>query len=115
MNRKGRRAAAKTGARPGSYPMARAKGQQLSHLDTLLANALRHDQAGQLKFASQACRQLLALDSNDVAALNVAGLISLSGGLNQVAFDLLSKAIELNEKIPDLHGGIAEALQRLRG
>ena len=113
MNRKERRAAAKTGARPGSYPMPRAKGQQQSRRDTLLANALRYYQAGQLEVASQACRQLLALDSNDVAALNVAGLVALSGGRNQVAFDLLSKAIELDEKIPDLHGGIAEALHRL--
>ncbi|HXP06575.1 MAG TPA: hypothetical protein VN808_20850, partial [Stellaceae bacterium] len=77
MNRKERRAAAKTGARPGSYPTARPRGQQQSRRDTLLANALRYYQAGQLKAASQACRQLLALDSNDVAALNVAGLIAL--------------------------------------
>jgi len=113
MNRKERRAAVRTGGYPGSYSAARAAGQQQSRRDALLASALRHYQANQLKAASQVCRQLLALDSNDIAALNVAGLIALRGGLDQVAFDHLSKAIQLNETIPDLHGGIAEALLRL--
>jgi protein O-GlcNAc transferase len=113
MNRKERRAAAKTGARPGGHPAVRAMGQHQSRRETLLANALRYYQASQFEAASRVCRQLMALDPNDIAGLNLAGLIALRGGQNQLALDVLGRAVALNDKIADLQSGVAEALQRL--
>jgi len=99
MNRQERRAAAKTGQRPAHAALFRA--------------ALQHHQAGRVREANQVCRQILAADPNDVAALHLTGLIALQVGLNDVALDALGHAVALGPKIPDLRVAVAEALQRV--
>jgi protein O-GlcNAc transferase len=93
----------------------RAIGRVAPQIGTavLLASAARHYQAGQYKQASQACQQILAVDPNNMGALHLAGLLALQAGLNEAAVDILSSAIRLNDRIPDLHSCLAEALQRL--
>jgi len=113
MNRKGRRAAAKTGKRPAGYSLARATGRQQIHGSAQVAIAVRYYQAGQFREASQVCRQILALNPNDIATLHLTGLLALQAGFNEQAINVLAAAIELNDKISDLHSSIAEALQRL--
>jgi len=113
MNRKERRAAAKTGKRLADHPVARATGGQQIRANAQVAIALRYYQAGQFREASQVCRQILAFDPHDITALHLTGLMALQAGFNEQAINVLAAAIKLNDKIPDLHGGIAEALQRL--
>jgi predicted O-linked N-acetylglucosamine transferase (SPINDLY family) len=112
MNRKERRAAAKAGKPPARLSIRRATDRAATHRSSLFANAARCYQAGQFGEANRACRQILALDPDDIAALHLSGLIALQVGRNDVAIDILGRAIELDDKIPDFHSGIAEALQR---
>jgi predicted O-linked N-acetylglucosamine transferase (SPINDLY family) len=94
--------------------MARATddGRQ-ARSSALFAQVMRHYQAGQFGEANQVCRQVLALDPNHLPGLHLSGLTALQLGLNQAAINVLARAIKLNDKIPDLHSGIAEALRRL--
>jgi predicted O-linked N-acetylglucosamine transferase (SPINDLY family) len=88
-------------------------GVRPARRDVLLAEAVRAYQAARFREASAACRQLLALDRRDVAALHLTGLLALQAGRNDTAVEVLTAAIGLSDQIPDLHGAIAEALQRL--
>jgi predicted O-linked N-acetylglucosamine transferase (SPINDLY family) len=103
LNRQQRRAAARTGAPAGA---AKRRG------DALRATAVQHYEAGNFRAASRACQQLLALDTNDLIALHLTGLLALQGGFNEVAVDVLSRAVALNDGVADLHSSLAEALQR---
>lgn len=113
MNRRERRAAAKTGNLPANSPAASHTDARLARNSARFADAVRHYQAGQFREAERLCRQVLAADSDDIATLHLSGLIAVRAGRNEAAVATLGKAIGLNDKIPDLHGGIAEALQRL--
>jgi predicted O-linked N-acetylglucosamine transferase (SPINDLY family) len=115
MNRKERRAAAKTGKPAAGYGMAPATSarQARSNVDALVARAVRSYQTGQLNETQRICRQVLAIDPNNLAGLHLTGLMALQAGRNQVAVDALGKAIKLNENVADLHGSFAEALQRV--
>ena len=110
MNRQQRRAAAKSGR-----PAVRGKSGdvQPTRRDMLLAEAVRAYQAARFREASAACRQLLALDRRDVAALHLTGLLALQAGRNDTAVEVLTAAIRVSDQISDLHGALAEALQRL--
>src|ERR1700689_2775313 len=112
MNRRERRAAASGGNRSANHPAAHAPHAQ-SHLAALLAQAVQHYQARRFREASRLCQQILGLDPENLAALQLDGFAALQFGRNEAAVDTLSKALKLNDKIPDLHSGIAEALQRL--
>jgi|SRR5215472_7077881 len=110
MNRQQRRAAAKTGRVAAGDKTA---GVQLTRRDVLLAEAVRAYQAARFREASAACRQVLALDRRDVAALHLTGLLALQAGRNDTAVEVLTAATRVSDQIPDLHGALAEALQRL--
>lgn len=110
MNRQQRRAAAKSG-RPAVGDQS--GGVQPARRDVLLAEAVRAYQAARFREASAACRQLLALDRGDVAALHLTGLLALQAGRNDTAVEVLTAAIRVSDQISDLHGAVAEALQRL--
>jgi predicted O-linked N-acetylglucosamine transferase (SPINDLY family) len=77
------------------------------------AEAMRQYQAGRLREAERICQQILGIDPNHIGALHVAGIIAVQVGLDQVAVNLLGRAVALNDRLPDLHEGIAFALQRL--
>jgi protein O-GlcNAc transferase len=96
MNRQQRRAVAKAGRGVGA-----------------LAEAVRLYEAGRAGEADRLCRRILASDPDNVVALHVAGLVALQAGRNEAALDMLSRAIQLNGQISDLHVAIAEALHRL--
>jgi protein O-GlcNAc transferase len=112
MNRKERRALAKTG-RPGAGSATASAMGRPANSAALLANATRHYQAGRLQEARRICQQILAGNPDDIAALHLIGLMALQGGANEAARNALTKAIGLNDRVPDLHSALAEALQRL--
>src|SRR5579864_1205103 len=105
MNRQERRAAAKMGRRPG--------GQSAVLPDQRFADALRHYQAGRFKDANDICQQILAGNPRDLSALHLTGLISLQVGLNDVAVNVLTLALAVDDRVPQLHNSLGEALQGL--
>lgn len=74
---------------------------------------MQYYQKGRFGEASKICQQILAVNPNDIPTLHITGLIAFRDGRNETAIDVLGKAIKLNDQIPDLHSGIAEALQLL--
>jgi protein O-GlcNAc transferase len=112
MNRKERRAAVKTGAFPRGNAATTTQARRALN-SALFAAALRHYQAGQYREAGRLSHQILATDPDDLATLHLAGLTAVQSGRNEAAIDILTKAIELNGQISDLHNALAEALQRL--
>ena len=94
--------------------MGRRPGGQAPALpDRRFAEALRHHQAGRFKEANDICQQILAGNSRDLNALHLTGLISLQVGLNDVAVNVLTLALAVDERVPQLHNSLGEALQRL--
>jgi protein O-GlcNAc transferase len=113
VNRQQRRAAARRGKPLANSASARAPGGRQTLSSALFANTMRHYQAGQFREANQICQQILAINPNDIPALHIAGLIAFRAGHYEVAVNVLSKAIKLNDQFPDLHSSIAGALQGL--
>jgi tetratricopeptide (TPR) repeat protein/SAM-dependent methyltransferase len=108
MNRRDRRAAGKHAgsAGPGS-PAAAAE------IAALLARAVRHHQAGELRDAERIYRDILARDPNHIKALNFLGLAVHQLGRNDAALQLIEKAITLDEQVPESHYNVALVLQAL--
>src|SRR5262245_30540963 len=101
MNRKDRRAA---GQRPGS---------PVSDASALFALAVRHHQAGQLFEAESLYRQVLAADRSHFGSLHHLGIIALQRGQAQAALDVISRAIAIDDRVPDCRYNMAFALQAL--
>jgi tetratricopeptide (TPR) repeat protein/SAM-dependent methyltransferase len=96
MNRSERRAARKPG------------GAQ-EHL----AAAVRCHRAGAFTEAEGHYRRALAIDPNHVGALHNLGILAIQTGRNDMAVDVLGKAIRLNRRSPDAHYNLALALEAL--
>ena len=111
MNRKERRAAQKRGrgTRPYSSPVEPAKpAGATAHLFAL---ALRHYQTGQTAEAEGICRNILAMDANHIDTLHLLGVMAQRSGRNDVAINLIGKAIALNDQIPRCHNNIGLAFR----
>ncbi len=111
MKRKQRPAAAKPATRAAA-PVGAATGPSAGIADQL-ALALRHHQAGQLAEAESRYRKILAIDRNHVDSLHLLGVIAHQGGRNELALDLIGKAIGLNDRIPAFHNNIGLACDAL--
>jgi tetratricopeptide (TPR) repeat protein/SAM-dependent methyltransferase len=101
MSRKDRRAAGKHAASPRS------------DVSALFALAVRHHQAGQLFEAESLYRQVLASDKSHFGSLHHLGIVALQRGQAQAALDPISRAIAVNNRVPDCHYNMAFALQAL--
>ena len=111
MNRKQRRAMEKHGgARPGGStggaPLTAALGE-------LEARGLAHHQAGRLPQAEACYRKILAVDPCNVNALHLLGVLARQVGQYRAAVDLISKAVALNDRVPELHCNLGNALTDL--
>jgi protein O-GlcNAc transferase len=113
MNRKERRAAAKTGQPPTSPAMPWAANPAQAAARAQFTEALRFYQARQLQQAHQICQQILAANPRDLDALHLTGVMALELGAPQVAINALGAAIAQNDKIPALHNAFGEALRAL--
>jgi predicted O-linked N-acetylglucosamine transferase (SPINDLY family) len=113
LNRQQRRAAAKRGASLAGFAAAGATtGQRRADLDAQLAAAAQHYQRGQFREAARLAERVLAAEPNNIAALQLGGLLALVTGRYDAAIDILGSAIRLNDKAAELHATLAEALQR---
>jgi tetratricopeptide (TPR) repeat protein/SAM-dependent methyltransferase len=77
------------------------------------AAALRCHQAGALAEAEGHYRRVLILDPNHAGVLHNLGILAIQTGRNDMAVDLLGKAITLNRRSPDAHYNLAVALEAL--
>jgi predicted O-linked N-acetylglucosamine transferase (SPINDLY family) len=109
MNRKERRAAAKTGNRPANYALGDAPDGWRTRNRARFNDALAHLGAGRFREAHQICQQILAVDPNDIDALHLAGLIACQVGLDEVGIGFFRRAVSLNDRIPAIHHNLAEA------
>ena len=111
MNRKQRRAAGKQGGPRAGDPAAGAP--LTAGLVQIEASGLAHHQAGRLPQAEACYRQLLAADPGNVNALNRLGVLARHVGQHGAAVDLFSKAVALNDRAPELHYNLGNALMDL--
>jgi len=103
MNRKQRRAEKKQG---GPVPQGAS-----FRIQDVFADAVRHHQAGRLNEAERLYRQILQVDSRHAEALHLLGILARQVGRNDIAVDLIVKAIALNGQVPAFHSNLGIALQ----
>jgi protein O-GlcNAc transferase len=75
--------------------------------------ALRHHQAGRLQEAERLYRQILLADPLHADALHFLGVLAHQVGHNDVAVDLISKAIAQSGRVPAFHNNLGNALKAL--
>jgi protein O-GlcNAc transferase len=78
-----------------------------------LGTALALHQAGRLNEAEGLYRQILAVDPNHADGLHLLGVIAQQAGHSAIAVDLIGKAIARNDRAPDFHCNIGNALGAL--
>jgi protein O-GlcNAc transferase len=78
-----------------------------------LGTALALHQAGRLNEAEGLYRQILAVDPNHADGLHLLGVIAQQAGHSEIAVDLIGKAIGCNDRAPDFHCNIGNALGAL--
>jgi len=82
-------------------------------VDTL-RTAMRHHQAGRLRDAEQAYRQILAVQPDHADALHLLGVLLHQEGKSNLAIDCIERAIALQPQAPDPHYNLALAHQTLK-
>jgi tetratricopeptide (TPR) repeat protein/SAM-dependent methyltransferase len=87
----------------------------LAGLDSrsVLTEAVRLHQAGQLNQAAALYRQVLTADPNSADALHLLGMVALQQGQAQTAAELIARAIVFNDREASYHSHFALALQTL--
>ena len=113
MNRKQRRNAAVQRRRSSSLPRHLEKPASAERIAKLMPLARRHHQSGRLSEAERLYREILALQANHVDALHLLGVVSNQTGRNELAVDLLGRAIALNGQVAVFHANMATALRAL--
>ena len=78
---------------------------------TTLNAAVEHHQAGRLEEAEKLYRQVLQTDKDHPAALHSLGLIAHQRGKDDIAIDLISKAIVGNPHIARFHNSLGLVLE----
>lgn len=71
--------------------------------------AIGHHQAGRLREAEQHYRHALAADPGHVESLHLLGVIAHQVGHNEIAIELIGKALVLNDRAPEFHYNIGLA------
>jgi tetratricopeptide (TPR) repeat protein/SAM-dependent methyltransferase len=109
MNREDREAAerANRGARPGPAVVS-------PDIETLLAVALGHHNAGQLAAAEDAYRRILAVDPDHPRTLHFLGVLMHQVGRSEAAVELIAHAIDRDGRVPEFHYNLGIALESLK-
>jgi protein O-GlcNAc transferase len=66
----------------------------------MFGDAVRHHQAGRLNEAERLYREVLQADPRHADALHFLGVLAHQAGRNDVAVDLIDKAIAQNSRVP---------------
>lgn len=109
MNREDREAAerANQGARPGPAVVS-------PDVETLLAVALGHHNAGQLAAAEDAYRRILAVDPDHPRTLHFLGVLMHQLDRSEAAVELIAHAIDRDGRVPEFHYNLGIALESLK-
>ena len=83
------------------------------NIDRLFAQAVEHHQAGQLRDADSLYRHILAVEPKHISSLYNAGLIGVQIGRPDAAADMISKAVALNNDVPEWQYNLGLALHAL--
>src|SRR5271155_2321894 len=83
-------------------------------LEQALPIAMECYQAGRLAEAEAIYRQVLARQPDNVEAWHMLGAIAHQAGKNQDAAQLMSRAVQLNARIPDYHNNLGVVLLALK-
>ena len=113
MNRKQRRTAAKLGKQTPAPAGAAAAGDRSVQIARLFDVALQHHRSGRLAQAEDGYKEALAIEPNHVDSLHFLGVVALQSGRNDLAIDLIGKAIVLNDRVAAFHDHIGLALRAL--
>lgn len=79
----------------------------------MLRTAIRHHQSGRLAEARALYQNILSIDGRHADALHLLGVVAFQVGQNNVALDLIGKAIAINGNTPAYHFNHAGALKAL--
>jgi protein O-GlcNAc transferase len=77
----------------------------------MFGDAVRHHQAGRLNEAERLYRGVLQADPRHADALHFLGVLAHQAGRNDVAVDLIGKAIAQNSGVPAFHTNLGNALK----
>jgi tetratricopeptide (TPR) repeat protein/SAM-dependent methyltransferase len=80
--------------------------------EQIFASALELHQRGDLAGAETLYRQVLQTAPLHLDSLNLLGVVALQTGRNELAIELIGKAIAANDRVPDFHNNIGEAFRR---
>jgi protein O-GlcNAc transferase len=79
-------------------------------IQLVLDAAIQHHQAGRLAEAEIIYRKILSQQPNHADALHLLGVLATQAGQNQLAVELISKAIASNKKSPIYYNNLGSAL-----
>jgi protein O-GlcNAc transferase len=87
-------------------------GQEASRgIQQAFAAAVEHHQAGRLNEAERLYREILQTDPRQADALHFLGVLALQTGRNDMAVDLIGRAIAQNGRVPAFHNNLGNALK----
>ena len=90
-----------------------AECDRMRAIQKATALAVQYHQAGDLLKAESIYQQILQSDPNQPIALHLLGLISYQAGKNNIAINLINKAIAINPDYAEAHCNLGNALQGL--
>ena len=110
MNRKQRRATAKTGKTTSKTIGNSAPPQGLRQANALLESAFQHLRSGNDAKAQELCDAIIAATPNHAGAIYVLGLIAHQYGRHDEAIRLLERSIALNASFAPAHNNLGVVL-----
>ena len=90
-----------------------AKQEQTLAIQQAIDLAVQHHKAGDLPKAEAIYQQILQTDPNQPVALHLLGVIVHQAGKNNIAVDLITKAIAINPDYVGAHSNLGNALKAL--